>query len=606
MFSRRRRPQLSWTRLRAGVCLWALTFFLAPAAQGQATDPAYGKLQLLASDMTFQWAKLHPIVATSVGISGYNGELNHPSAAEEKRDLALIRSWESRLSSISLNDQPRSVRDDATLLRAQLVASERQLTVYRASHKDYSAPGLAIVNAIYTQFQNLPIPGQAGATSVDVSAAWTDITARLERAPAYIKSGEALVTSPGHLQGTVGADELAGVPDFFAGALTAAARAQLTRSAFQRFVAARDATLRALAQEKAYIDAHVASWPENYVMGRHAYDAMLRDELLLPYDASTIEPMATDELAHGWATSYWVRHLARLRNTPLGPSTGGGLAPGGAALIPYYRKQLAYLRQFVIENKVIHVPSWLGRIDVVETPKFLQPVSPGASMNAPLLFAPTTTGFYYITPPVSLAEAAARLDPNEDFDRDRILSTAAHEAMPGHFLQLSIARRNPDLVRKIQGSSSFAEGWAYYGEEMFVVLRLYGDSLDGQYYTAQWERVRGARAVVDAKLASGEMSEPQAVTYFAHETGFSPAAAKAAVDGIALNPGAVVSYTVGRQQIDLLERDYFRIMGARGSLEDFHDRLMCYGTTPLSIVGPELLDDLSKPLSAVQAAAGAQ
>ncbi|HXW52400.1 MAG TPA: hypothetical protein VEJ41_10450, partial [Candidatus Acidoferrales bacterium] len=64
--------------------------------------------------------------------------------------------------------------------------------------------------------------------------------------------------------------------------------------------------------------------------------------------------------------------------------------------------------------------------------------------------------------------------------------------------------------------------------------------------------------------------------------------------------------TVGRQQIDLLEHEYFRVMGDRGSLEDFHDRLMCYGSTPLEIVGPELIGDLSKPLSVVQAAAGAR
>ena len=39
---------------------------------------------------------------------------------------------------------------------------------------------------------------------------------------------------------------------------------------------------------------------------------------------------------------------------------------------------------------------------------------------------------------------------NEDFDRDRIRATAGHEAMPGHFLQLSIARRHPDLIRRLQ------------------------------------------------------------------------------------------------------------------------------------------------------------
>jgi uncharacterized protein (DUF885 family) len=62
---------------------------------------------------------------------------------------------------------------------------------------------------------------------------------------------------------------------------------------------------------------------------------------------------------------------------------------------------------------------------------------------------------------------------------------------------------------------------------------------------------------------------------------------------------------VGRQQLELLEHDYFATAGLRASLDDFHDRLLCYGTTPLSIVAPELLGDLSKPLAAVRARAGA-
>ena len=93
-------------------------------------------------------------------------------------------------------------------------------------------------------------------------------------------------------------------------------------------------------------------------------------------------------------------------------------------------------------------------------------------MESPRLFAKATNGYYFITPPESLKEAAERLDMNEDFDRDRILSTAAHEAMPGHFLQLSIAKRHPSFIRRLQNSGTFAEGWAFYGEEMFVRLGL--------------------------------------------------------------------------------------------------------------------------------------
>jgi hypothetical protein len=586
--------------VRAFVVRAVMSGILCTLATGAASPGSVApgaQLQALARDMTFGWAKLHPLVATELGIAGEDGRLDTPSLAADERDLALIRTWESRLAAIPVTNESRTVRDDAVLLRAQLVSMERQFTVYTSDRKDYSAPGQAIVGAIFTQFEHLPAHAP--------ERAWHDITARLALAPAYIAAGESLVTTPGHLQGIVGAQELAGAPDFLNQALTAAAKAQLSPAAFGRFAAARDATRVAIAREKAYIDAHVAQWPENFALGRSAYDAMLRDELLLPYTAAAVEHMGADEQAHGWAQTYWLRHLAQERGTPIGPQTGGGLAPGGAALVPYYRQQIAYLRSFITAHHVIDVPAWLGRIDVVETPKFLQPVSPGASMNAPRTFASETTGYYYITPPVSLAAAAARLDPNEDFDRDRILQTAAHEAMPGHFLQLSTARRHPDFVRRIQYSSSFAEGWAYYGEEMFVALGLYGDGLDARYDAAQWERVRGARAIVDAKLAAGELTEPQAVAYFAAQTGFGAVAAKAAVDGIALEPGNVISYTVGRQQLELLEHDYFTRAGAHASLQDFHNRLLCYGTTPLAIVGPELLADLALPLAVVQARAGA-
>jgi len=569
-----------------------------------AAPSSYDQLQALARDVTFKWAEMHPIVATQLGIAGYDGKLDTPSLAEDERDLALIRSWEGKLSAIPVTGQTLQARDDAQLLRAELVSLERQYTVYRTDRKDYSGPGVAITDVIFTQFVRLPVPGRGGATQADLRAAWGDIVSRLAHAPAYIAAGESIVTEPGHLQAVVGADEIAGAPDLFSGALTTAARAQLSSQDFSRFAAARDAALRSLAAEKAYIDAHAAKWPENYAIGRSAYDALVRDELLVPYTSAQIEPMGADELAHGWAVSYWTLHQAQLLKTPLGPKNGGGLAPGGAALIPYYREQLAYLRGFVVQHKVVDVPSWLGRMEVLETPKYQQPVSPGAHMQSPRLFAKETTGFYYITPPVSLAAAAERLDPNQDFDRDRILSTAAHEAMPGHFYQLSIARRHPDFIRKTQDSGSFAEGWAYYGEEMFVALDLYGGSLDARYEVAQWERVRGARAIADVKLATGEFTEPQAAAYFAEQTGFSPAAAKEAVDGIALAPGFVISYTVGRQQIELLEHQYFAAMGSRGTLDDFHNRLMCYGTTPLAIVGPELLADLSKPLPAVRTAAG--
>jgi hypothetical protein len=594
-----RMPQRSCPALRL-----LLFVLLAPCALAAAPAPTTTeRLQTLARTITFDWAKLHPLTATFLGLSDEDGQLDTPSEAENARDLVMIRGWESELASISLEGASLVDVDDAKLLRAQLISLQRQYTVYKTYEKDPSAPSLSILGAIYTQFLHLPIAGTAGTTQADVAAAWEKIIERLAGAPTYIAAGNALVTHPGHLYGVTGAEQLAGAPSFLGGPLTDAAKDQLPADRFAAFVKARDATLAAMEHTKKNIDEHAASWPENYAIGRAAYDAMLRDEQLLPFNSGDIERIGHDELAHGWAVQTWLEELAAERGTPIGPESGGGLAPGGIALIDYYRARIAQLRQFVTQHHVVDVPAWLGEIVVMETPKFMQAVSPGASMNPPLLFSKRNTGFYFITPPTSLADAAKNLDANQDFDRDRILSTGAHEAMPGHFLQLSIARRHPDFVRKIQSSGEFMEGWAFYGEELFVQLGLFGDDLDGRYYTAQWERVRGARAIVDPELASGDWSFDQAVQFFVHQTGFSPEQAKAAISAIALGPGYYISYTAGRAQLEELLSDYRAKAGAGASLHDFHVRLLCYGSTPFSVVGPELLADLAKPLAEVRSGA---
>ena len=587
---------------------FALCLGLLASAAAQAATSTHDRLTLLSQDVVRTEARLHPMQATILGLPGIDGDLEVPSEAARATSIARLKGWAMQLETIrreggagiSLVDG-----DDVKLLHAQIAGELAQLVDLQADRKDYAGPGLAVTGALFTQFLHLPVAGRDGATQADLDKAWADITSRMAKAPAYIVAGQRLVTHPGHLQAVAGIQQIAGAPDFLGGALTDAAKAQLAAdpAAIERFAAARDALLKTLADTAAYLKAHVDKWPENFAMGKAAYDRMVREEQLLPYDSKDLEQMARDELAHGWAEEAWLKNLSVQRKQAFGAASGGGMAPDGEALVGYYRERIAQLRAFVEAQDLITLPAWLGQMEVVETPKFLQPVSPGASMDSPRLFDKSSTGYYFITPPQSLKDAADRLDMNEDFDRDRILSTGAHEAMPGHFLQLSIARRHPDFVRKTQFSSAFAEGWAFYGEEMFVRLGLYGDDLDARLFTARWERVRGARVVVDVKMASGEWTVAQAAKYFEDQSGFTKEASEAAVAGYALHPGYVLAYTVGRLQLETLLADYLRKAGDKASLHDFHDRVLSYGCVPFGIVGPELLADLDKPASAVRAAA---
>ena len=313
---------LAWT---------ATTALAAGVAHAQASHQA---LVSLAQDITYTTAAVFPMTATYLGIPGHDGELQAPSETFRAAQVQRLRDWQSRLEAIATGfdaQTPLVDRDDATLLRADLTRSLNELLVYQTDRKDYADGANSIVGVVFVQFEHLPVVGQEGATAADLKRGWADIARRLAGAPAYIAASQRLATTPGHLYGVVGARQLAGAPDFLKGALTEAARAQLgPRSReYTAFLRARDVALAAIAGTRQYIEAHVASWPENYAIGRSAYDRMLKEEQLLPYDSGDVERIAQDELAHGWAEEAWLRQVAQHRGVALGAASGGGLAPGG-------------------------------------------------------------------------------------------------------------------------------------------------------------------------------------------------------------------------------------------------------------------------------------
>jgi hypothetical protein len=358
-----------------------------------------------------------------------------------------------------------------------------------------------------------------------------------------------------------------------------------------RFILARDAALKSMTEWKSWLDANAANWPENFAMGADTYNTMLRDEQLLPYSADDIVNIGERTLNSAVAEEAWVKQLARARGVKLDASTGGGPTPlGKQAQFAYFQKQLDYLRSFVQSRGIITVPPYMGKMQIVATPAFVLPVLPGAAMFPPPLLSSDPNGVYFVPPPnPEMAKMAAKGAIFEDFDRDRVLATSGHEGMPGHFLQFSIAKHNPDPVRRLSFDGVFAEGWAFYEEEMLLRMGLYGDDLDARYGIAQFERLRGARAVVDAKMATGAWTFDQALAWFTQNAGVDEQTALGEVRRHALNAGQAYDYAVGKTQIEELLSKYRAKMGDKFELRKFHDDLLSHGTVPLSVISAEML-----------------
>ena len=260
------------------------------------------------------------------------------------------------------------------------------------------------------------------------------------------------------------------------------------------------------------------------------------------------------------------------------------------AQFAFFQQQLDTLRAFIAAKRIVTIPDYVGKMVIVETPPFLQPILPGPSMNPPPILSKQINGVYFVPPPnPQMAKAAASGAIFEDFDRDRVLMTSGHEGFPGHFLQFSIAKHNADPVRRFSFDGVFSEGWAFYEEALLERDGLYGNDLDGRYAVAQFERLRGARAIVDTKLATGAWGYEQAVAWFAANAGVDQATAQGEVSRFALGPGQAFDYAVGKVQIEDLLAAYKAKKGASFTLEEFHNDLLSHGTVPVSVIASEML-----------------
>ncbi len=173
----------------------------------------------------------------------------------------------------------------------------------------------------------------------------------------------------------------------------------------------------------------------------------------------------------------------------------------------------------------------------------------------------------------------------------RMATLTAHEAVPGHHLQIARATELRALpqFRRGGGYTAFVEGWAVYAETLGRDIGLYDDpySLFGHL---QWQAFRAARLVVDTGIHRLGWSRSQAVDFMVERTGFGRGFVTAEVDRYTSIPGQALGYMIGKLRIDAL-RDRARAqLGARFDLRRFHNAVIDQGALPLDTLD-RLIDE---------------
>ncbi|NIK42953.1 DUF885 domain-containing protein [Xanthomonas arboricola] len=165
-----------------------------------------------------------------------------------------------------------------------------------------------------------------------------------------------------------------------------------------------------------------------------------------------------------------------------------------------------------------------------------------------------------------------------------IETTAYHEGVPGHHLQISLAQTLPlPPFRQQAGYNAYIEGWALYAERLGKEIGFFKDPYN-DYGRLSGELLRANRLVLDTGVHYKRWNRQQMVDFFhAHPSDDEPSI-QSETDRYIVWPGQALGYKLGQLQILALRAEAEKELGDRFDVRAFHDAVLGGGAMPLAML----------------------
>ncbi len=529
------------------------------------------------ADNYYNWRNQnYPVASSDAGLHTWDAKLTDYSPAAIAARRAHMLNLLAQVNAMPAAKWKKDDRIDWLLFRAQLEGIAFFDRVMDFEHSDPQTYVNECSNAIFSLLKKEYDTPRNRALSA---------TARLKAMPAMIELGKRNLTKPVKLYAQLAIDSARSIDSLYKDSMMAALAKDLSPAEMNDLVAARDAAIKSIHSYADWLEKRQPSMPSFAPMGEANYNYLLKHVYLLPLDAKQVEMLGQAELAR-------YRALESMLPDPSladpNPARAKVIPKDQDDFLKAYESRETEMIGFLKENRLVTLPSYLGRFEIRQLPEAFKPTSPGGFMNAPGVYDDDPTGFYFIPTYNPRSKnfyiRAAIEDPRP---------ILGHEGIPGHFLQLSIANHLKDEIRRQHSDGIFIEGWALYGEEMLMRTGLYPTNSASQGEVLRLARYRSARIGVDVNLHTGRWTFEQAVKYFMEAGGLDREAAEGEAAGAAASPTQKIYYITGKWQINRLLGKYRDHRGKDFGLGQFHDDLIKNGSLPLSIVEWILLDDRS-------------
>lgn len=162
---------------------------------------------------------------------------------------------------------------------------------------------------------------------------------------------------------------------------------------------------------------------------------------------------------------------------------------------------------------------------------------------------------------------------------------SAHEAVPGHHLQIALSQEMPDQpdFRKNYYATAFGEGWGLYAERIAGEAGIYRTPYE-RFGALSYEMWRACRLVADTGLHWYGWTRARAEACFQENSALAPLNIQTEVTRYIGWPGQAVAYKVGELKFRELRTRAEQALGDAFDLRAFHDAVLADGAVPLDVL----------------------
>ncbi len=579
-------------------CLLALGVGMSLGIAAQAEQPDWQQQFEKVSNAYLDQVYLHyaPSQATVLGYHQYDAQLEDYSRGTINAQVAQLKEYEQRVELIPAAALSLTTRGDRAMVLGNIRSQLLTLEVIRPWQRNADNYSSTCANAAFVLMERRFAPPDDRLRSL--------IAREIQMVP-LLAAARVNLQNPPRVFTEIAIEQLPGIISFFQHDVPAAFTDARDPALKAKFAQTNAAVITALQQYQAWLKAHLLPKSNgNFRIGADAFRKKLE------YDEMVDMPL--DKLLQiGWADlrrnqEHFQQVAAELEpnKTPQQVLEELGTDhPAPDQLIPSFRATFDNLISFIRSHHIVTIPSDVRPI-VEETPAFMRATTT-ASMDTPGPFETHATEAYFnVTLPDPTMTPAEVEGYMHSFNVGTVISTAVHEAYPGHYVQFLWVPHAPSRVRKILGANTNVEGWAHYCEQI-MLDEGYGQPGEGAKDKRESEflrlgqlqdaLLRNARFIVGIEMHTGNMTMTQAEEFFQKEGYQSKEVAQVETKRGAGDP-TYLYYTLGKLEILKLRADMQKKQGTAFSLQKFHDEFLSQGFPPIKIVREAMIGDDSPAL----------